>query len=110
MEDDEIDPLDAFMDQNDARATELIKKAEEKAKEEEEDEVDPLDAFMAAEVLPAVTQNGISKPSEAKVHLSLLPRTVHLQERSCMRSELHLVDGSAHVHAYMKLLQIARWV
>ncbi|BDA49746.1 DEAD-box ATP-dependent RNA helicase 42 [Coccomyxa sp. Obi] len=64
-DEDEVDPLDAFMSQNDAHATQLIKQAEEKAKEEEE-EIDPLDAFMAAEVLPAVTQNGLSKPSQAK--------------------------------------------
>ncbi len=68
MEEDEeeVDPLDAFMSQNDEHATQLIKQAEEKAKEEEED-IDPLDAFMAAEVLPAVTQNGLSKPSQPKV-------------------------------------------
>lgn len=65
-DEDDVDPLDAFMSQNDAHAIQLIKQAEEKAKEEEE-EIDPLDAFMAAEVLPAVTQNGLSKPSQAKV-------------------------------------------
>lgn len=65
-EDDEVDPLDAFMSQNDAHATQLIKQAQEKAQVVEE-EIDPLDAFMAAEVMPAVTQNGLSKTPHAQV-------------------------------------------
>ena len=52
---DEIDPLDAFMAENDGAAAAAIGAAQQAAPDEEED-VDPLDAFMAAEVLPSVKQ------------------------------------------------------
>ena len=43
----EVDPLDAFMNEND--------KALDAARESEE-EIDPLDAFMAQEIAPIVRQ------------------------------------------------------
>lgn len=45
----EVDPLDAFMAEND--------RALEPAAGEDGEEIDPLDAFMAAEVAPAVRQD-----------------------------------------------------
>lgn len=68
-QEDEVDPLDAFMNENDAKATTLIRQAEETAKAvDEEEEIDPLDAYMATEVLPAVNQNGArSTPAASQV-------------------------------------------
>ena len=51
---DEIDPLDAFMAENDGAAAAAISAAQPAAQDDDDDDVDPLDAFMAAEVLPAV--------------------------------------------------------
>ncbi len=92
--DDEVDPLDAFMNQNDTHVTALIKQAQEKA-EEVEEEIDPLDAFMAAEVLPAVTQNGLNKTPQAQVrclplHSLMLPMplTLHVcMDPNCLVGE-----------------------
>lgn len=63
---DEIDPLDAFMAENDGAAAAAIGAAEQAAApDDEEDDVDPLDAFMAAEVMPAVKQEPGSVPAAA---------------------------------------------
>jgi hypothetical protein len=64
---EEVDPLDAFMSENDAKASVQIQQAQEKAKAVEGEEVDPLDAFMAAEVLPAVNQNGAQSTPAASL-------------------------------------------
>ena len=58
---DEIDPLDAFMAENDGAAAAAISAAQPAAAAtqqaaDDDEEADPLDAFMAAEVLPAVKQ------------------------------------------------------
>ena len=63
---DEIDPLDAFMAENDGAAAAAIGAAQQAAvPDDEDDDVDPLDAFMAAEVLPAVKQEPGSVPAAA---------------------------------------------
>lgn len=60
MEEDEVDPLDAFMQSNVLPAVQQAEAAQAQAVAEaapaEEDEVDPLDAFMQSNVLPAVQQ------------------------------------------------------
>jgi hypothetical protein len=57
---DEIDPLDAFMAENEGAAAAAISAAQQAAEatvqQDEAEEIDPLDVFMAAEVLPAVKQ------------------------------------------------------
>ena len=51
MDEDDIDPLDAFMNENAAKASAPPKRPVRKA--EEEEELDPLDAFMAQNTAPA---------------------------------------------------------
>lgn len=59
---DEIDPLDAFMADNDAKVA-PIKAEEQAAVQEEEDEIDPLDAFMMGNnAAGAVQQQASLKP------------------------------------------------
>jgi len=64
---DEIDPLDAFMAENDGVAAAAMGAAQQPAAapDDEDDDVDPLDAFMAAEVLPAVKQESGTVPAAA---------------------------------------------
>lgn len=51
VEDDEEDPLDAFMSTNNSQ---LLTASSTAAAGPQDDDVDPLDAFMASQVLPAV--------------------------------------------------------
>ncbi|KAL4430956.1 hypothetical protein ABPG75_006212 [Micractinium tetrahymenae] len=58
MEEDEVDPLDAFMQSSVLPAVQQAEAeaAQVQAAAEDEDEVDPLDVFMQSNVLPAVQQ------------------------------------------------------
>ena len=51
MDEDDIDPLDAFMHENAAKASAPPKRPVRKPDDEEE--LDPLDAFMAQNTAPA---------------------------------------------------------
>lgn len=82
---DEIDPLDAFMADNEASVAPV--KTEPAASAEEEDEVDPLDAFMmdnnaasSSQLLPVIKPDPDLQPGTSGQHDSML-----------MRSGLHLV-------------------
>ena len=57
--DEEPDPLDAFMAQNNVASTAAPKQEDAKPKQEPDEDVDPLDAFMATEIIPVA--NGPSK-------------------------------------------------
>ena len=67
---DEIDPLDAFMADNEAKVVPVKTEAANVAVKEEEDEVDPLDAFMmdnnavaGVQQAPAIKPDPDTKPS-----------------------------------------------
>jgi ATP-dependent RNA helicase DDX46/PRP5 len=64
QEEEEVDPLDAFMQQS--VLPEVKQQEEAAAAAEEEEEEDPLDAFMQNSVLPAVKQQDVAAPSPAK--------------------------------------------
>ena len=57
-DEDEVDPLDAFMADNKAAVAAAVPrpKAEVKPEPEEQDEDDPLEAFMKTQIEPAVKQ------------------------------------------------------
>lgn len=71
---------------NAAAAAEAAVKQEEEAAAQllkaepmdEDDEVDPLDAFMAAEILPAVHQNGAAAPPAQAGPVLVLPGSIAL--------------------------------
>ena len=59
VKDEELDPLDAFMAQNNVGSSAAPKQEEAKPKQEPDEDIDPLDAFMATEIIPVA--NGPSK-------------------------------------------------
>lgn len=67
MVDDDIDPLDAFMNENATKASAPPKKLPSRAPKEEDEELDPLDAFMAQNNIPsssAAPKQEDSKPEQ----------------------------------------------
>ena len=68
--DEDLDPLDAFMSQN-VPSNAAPKQEDTKPKQEHDEDIDPLDAFMAAEIIPVA--NGPSKaPPSSQVSLPCL--------------------------------------
>lgn len=68
---DEIDPLDAFMADNESKVTPVKTEPASTAVKEEEDEVDPLDAFMMDNNVVA----GVQQPAAVKPDPESKPST-----------------------------------
>ena len=67
MDADDIDPLDAFLNENAAKASAPPKRPPSRAPKEEDEELDPLDAFMAQNTIPsssAVPKQEDPKPKQ----------------------------------------------
>lgn len=82
---DEIDPLDAFMADNETKVASVKTEPASTDVKEEEDEVDPLDAFMMGNDAAA----GARQPPEVKLDPDSKPSTSG--QRTCKLDSLQLM-------------------